>query len=129
MATRSVIAIRESNRIIGVYCHWDGDIDHNGWILLENYSDETKLRKLIENGCISSLRKRIGTKHDFNNPPKDETTFYHRDRGDNLSVLSWKNEDKMVEDMYECEYFYLWENGIWSVSQGKGFWPLSEDFE
>jgi len=129
MATRSVIAIRESNRIIGVYCHWDGDIGHNGKILLENYSDETKLRKLIENGCISSLRKRIGTKHDFNNPPKDETTFYHRDRGDNLSVLSWKDENEMVEDMYDCDYFYLWDNGQWLVSEGKGFMTLEGCFE
>nr|QMP83787.1 MAG: hypothetical protein [Caudoviricetes sp.] len=124
MATRSVIAIRESNRIIGIYCHWDGDIDHNGKILLNNYSDETKLRKLIENGSISSLGPRIGTKHDFNNPPKDETTFYHRDRGEPINVMNFKNAQEMMDIMNDCEYFYLWENGNWSVSEGNEVNPL-----
>ena len=130
MSTRSVIAKMNPNgSVTGVYCHWDGYPEHNGKILLENYSDKTKLSKLIENGAISSLRSRIGTKHNFDNPPKNETTFYHRDRGDNLSVSSWKNVQEMMDSMYDCEFFYVYDDcylftGEWLLCDKTGFSPV-----
>lgn len=122
MSTRSVIAIQNPNKTItGVYCHSDGYVSYNGKILVENYSDETKIKKLLENGGISSLDKRIGTKHDFNNRPRGETTFYHRDRGESLEIHTWKNSTEMFKEMDGCEFFYVWNGKEWLVSEGLTF--------
>ena len=37
MGTRSFIAQRVGDEYVGVYCHWDGYLEHNGRILLEHY--------------------------------------------------------------------------------------------
>ena len=47
MATRSCIGIKHGDVIKSVYCHWDGYLDHNGKILLENYKDPFKVQLLI----------------------------------------------------------------------------------
>lgn len=126
MSTRSVIAKKTDSGYVGVYCHFDGDISYNGKILLENYSDETKLDKLLEQGSISSLGKRIGTKHSFNDRPKNETTFYHRDRGEKLVIHTWKTPYIMMLEMTGCEFFYVWNDGEWFVSEGGSFSKLKD---
>jgi hypothetical protein len=87
MATRSLIGIKNSNphlpgEIDYIYCHWDGYLENNGKILLENYTDPFKLQKLIDTGDLSSLAPEIGEKHDFDNPVEGVCTFYGRDRGE-----------------------------------------------
>lgn len=127
MSTRSVIAKKTEDGFVGVYCHSDGYISYNGKILFENYSDETKLDKLISQGSISSLRPRIGTKHSFNDRPENESTFYHRDRGERLVIHTWKTLYQMICSMGDCEYFYVWNDGEWVVSNGdESFKKLSE---
>jgi hypothetical protein len=43
MGTRSTIAIQNAdNTVTGIYCHWDGYVEHNGKILNENYTTESK---------------------------------------------------------------------------------------
>lgn len=124
MSTRSIVAMKSKNGYTGVYVHFDGYISGVGKTLLNHYSDETKLQKLIEQGAISSLGKRIGTKHSFDDRPKNETTFYHRDRGEPLKTLRFSTVKEMF---YECDYFYIWENGEWEVSAyGKQFEKLAE---
>ena len=126
MSTRSVIAIKNAdNTITGVYAHFDGYLEHNGKILFENYSDNTKLHKLIEQGAISILKSRIGRKHKFG-ADTDSTTFYHRDRGEALRVSTWKNEKQMILDMSACEYFYVFEDNTWKYSKGDEFYNLEE---
>ena len=126
MSTRSVIARKTENGLVGVYCHFDGDISYNGKILFENYSNETKLDKLIGQGSISSLGKRIGTKHSFNDRPKNETTFYHRDRGEKLVTYMWKTPYIMMLEMTDCEFFYVWKDGEWIVNEGNEFRKLKD---
>ena len=126
MSTHSVIAKKTDNGLVGVYCDSDGYISYNGKILFENYSDETKLDKLIEQGSISSLGKRIGTKHSFNDRPKNETTFYHRDRGEKLVTYTWKTPYIMMLEMSDCKFFYVWNDGEWLVSEGKSFSKLKD---
>jgi len=56
MATRSTISIRnEDDTVTSIYCHWDGYIDHNGRILVENYKTEEEVRALLALGNLSSL--------------------------------------------------------------------------
>lgn len=135
MATRSAIAVTHGTVVKGVYCHWDGYIEHNGKILQEHY-DSAKANNLVALGDISSLRPTIGEQHPFSSVgvmPSAEydakygemTTFYGRDRGE--SGTEWKvfaDADEFVGhfDGCGCEYFYLMHEGVWYVNQyGRGW--------
>ena len=56
MSTRSNIGIQnEDGSVEMVYCHWDGYLSNNGAILRKHYLTESKIRKLIAGGDMSSL--------------------------------------------------------------------------
>ena len=138
MGTRSTIALEYADGTVEqVYCHWDGYLEHNGKILQEHYSDPFKLRDLIDQGGISSLGKSIGKKHPFS-PAYNETdpvkkaaveteyeaaqeagytTFYARDRGEDLTVEKFKDFADYVENHQYEEYEYILRN-----VDGKATW-------
>lgn len=144
MATRSTIALEFADGTVGaVYCHWDGYLDHNGKILLNNYTDPYKLRELIELGSVSSLRDEIGVKHPTDAPSRfadpvayeafqekygHMTTFHDRDFGQSESAASYfKDFDEYVKEHDYQEYEYILRNdGVWYVSQGDEYVPLME---
>ncbi len=144
MATRSTIAIeREDGTVAQVYCHWDGYLDHNGRILLEHYQDPAKVEQLIAHGSISSLKPEIGEKHDFdwyfNKSEISEemkqiyenrwTTFYHRDRGEDLEVTKFWNFDMYRTSAVFEEYDYIYRSGKWYVQvHGRGWSSLEKAF-
>lgn len=120
MATRSAIAIMHGERAKSVYCHWDGYLEHNGY-LLQNFYDSTQTNLLISMGDISSLGANIGDKHEFGEKfDADEfkdtrCTFYNRDRGEDTTWRSFGTLDEMVE-YYKgswCEYLYIMKDGVW----------------
>ena len=131
MATRSSIAMKTENGIRGIYCHWDGYPEHNGDILSKHYIDPAKVKELIDLGDISSLRKEIGEKHSFDARYSDQldlecmfadwTLAYHRDRGEpwaNTAPQTYATV-KEWQEAFEgsgCEYFYLFDNNKWEVS-------------
>jgi hypothetical protein len=130
MATRSTIALEFADGTVQqVYCHWDGYLEHNGKILKEHYSDPFKLRDLIDLGSISSLQQDIGEKHAFSHfdteMTQDEyyekfgkmTTFYARERGEELRVNKFKDLKDYYENFYGEEYDY-----ILSPRDGKPQW-------
>jgi hypothetical protein len=130
MATRSAIGIKlENGNIMAVYCHWDGYPSHNGAILAENYTDPEKIKALISLGDISSLRPEIGIQHPFDTyylseeekeKYKDMTTFYGRDRGEEdcgFHILESEADFLEYYDPTGAEYFYLYENGKWKISE------------
>lgn len=126
MGTRSRIAKEDSTGITMVYCHWDGYLDHNGRILLEHYQDAAKVDELLSFGDISSLGKEVGTKHNFDEKPKDQTNYYGRDRGE--SNIEAKHFPKLVSipgSLYE-EFFYLYRDGKWYFSDHGNFNDLLE---
>ena len=126
MSTRSTIAIFENGTINGVYCHFDGYFSGVGATLNEHYTNEEKVRELISQGGISTLEASIGQEHSFNDRPEGQTTFYHRDRGELLRVHTWVSAEKMQEDMYDCEFFYLFLDGVWCGAKGNDkFQPLT----
>ena len=56
MSTRCRIGIQnQDGTITSVYCHHDGYLEHVGNILVKHYTDESKIRKLMELGDMSSL--------------------------------------------------------------------------
>jgi hypothetical protein len=143
MATRSAIGyVTESGTIMAAYCHWDGYLSHNGQILNSHYTDENKIVELILGGEMSSLGSEIGVKHPFDKYDlSDEekakfenmTTYYGRDRGEiDTDHKVFKSIEEFVEyyDGIGVEYFYLYNEGKWLVSQyGKDFESLTEALE
>ena len=115
MSTRSYIAIQnEDKTVTSVYAHWDGYPSHNGRILLESYQDETKIRKLISMGSISSLDVEIdipgGSDHSFDKKIDGITVFYSRDRDEDLAVDNFDTIGKfnnMVKKSW-AEYVYVY---------------------
>lgn len=137
MGTRSTIALEFADGTVEqVYCHWDGYLEHNGRILFEHYSDPFKLRDLIDQGGISSLGEGIGKAHPFsqfeinkNDPDIDKllalhdlaekegwTTFYARDRGEDLDKHTYKDfQDYKANHQYEEYEYILRRDGDWYV--------------
>jgi hypothetical protein len=121
MATRSTIALEYADGTVGqVYCHWDGYLDNNGKILLKHYQDPFKLRKLMDLGDLSSLRKDIGVQHSFDKAGpehEDSCTFYGRDRGESsIEAKSFKDFADYAENHQHEEYEYiLRKDGNWYV--------------
>ena len=153
MGTRSTIALEFADGTVEqVYCHWDGYLSHNGLILQEHYSDPFNLRDLIDLGGISSLGKSIGKKHPFG-PAYNETdavkkakiqkevdeareagytTFYTRDRGEDLTIEKFNDYADYVENHQYEEYEYILRQvdgkAVWFVSFGDGFVTLESAF-
>lgn len=121
MGTRSRIGVMHGENCKSIYVHWDGYLDHNGRILLEHY-DSSKANHLVALGDASSLGTEVfipeGVEHSFDNPEKNITTFYGRDRGE--TGTSWETDDtfeKFLERANNCgaEYYYVMRDGVWYV--------------
>jgi hypothetical protein len=129
MSTRSVIAVMHGDRAKAVYCHWDGYVAHNGYILQTCY-DSVKANKLVSLGNLSSLGADIGEAHDFGRTMTDDMyadiggqvscskdcTFYGRDRGE--EDTGYKSFDTLnaLLNYYEgswCEYAYILKGNEW----------------
>jgi hypothetical protein len=114
-----------------VYCHWDGYLEYNGKMLLENY-DSSKANFLVALGDISSLSKNFeipeGVEHSFDNPAKDITVFYGRDRGETGTDF---RVDHTFEDFMKrvdgccAEYYYIMKDGVWYVGDNYGSTAMS----
>lgn len=123
MGTRSNIAIKNNDGTYDfVYCHWDGYLNHNGVILWKHYRDEETIRRLVDHGDISSLRKRIDPigPHSYDDSEEDTTVFYHRDRNEDWDDVSSRNiTAEREEDLRENAFLYLWKDGEWWTCGGE----------
>jgi hypothetical protein len=111
MATRSRIAIEdEDGTIKSIYCHWDGYLEHNGVILLENYQNREKVEQLIALGNISILDKNI---------EGDESVIaYHRDYGEKLQFTTFKNVEELLDTEDGVSYIYIFtKTNVWLVNK------------
>lgn len=119
MATRSRIGImNDDGSIDSVYCHWDGYLSNNGRILVDNYSDEAKIKELISLGNLSSLDAEIHPtgRHSLVSHENGICVFYGRD-DDRKGQEAVKHRSKLdflsnAFDMWE-EYAYLFMDGKW----------------
>lgn len=119
MGTRSVIGVMHGDVCKAVYCHWDGYLSHNGRILQAHY-DSSKANHLVALGDISSLKKDIGEKHDFDDAEQEQimdmTTFYGRDRGElGCEFRSLMNFESLLHFFYSVggEFCYIMKEGVW----------------
>ena len=158
MATRSTIAIlREDGTVAKVYCHWDGYLENNGKILVENYDTAEKVEALLTGGDISSLGEVVGEKHPFDTYDKSKLTaedlalaeraeaegwtlYYGRDRGETgvepkvyKDLATYEREAQMEEYNY-CyiygEWYYVSYDGVVrSVKEGLAALAKEEELE
>lgn len=127
MSTRSNIAIRESSgEVKAIYCHFDGYVMGGvGEQLLNHYKDETKVRKLIDLGGISSLRDTI----------EETAEGAYKNRGEEKEILSFESDTdyaKCMEDDVWIEYIYMFDvdSGKWLLMTPIGHIPpLYADLE
>lgn len=123
MSTRSYICREnEDGTILGVYCHSDGYIEHNGLFLYAFYKTQKQVNDLIGLGHLSTLGTNIGHQIDFNKRYVDTAYYekvkyqccaYSRDRGEEFCIDKWKSR----EDCYKAgeEYIYIYRNNEWYV--------------
>lgn len=122
MSTRSIIAKENADgTFTGIYCHWDGYPNHNGVILVREYSDERKINKLMKLGDLSILGPEIGEKHDFNNRDNRRwCTAYGRDRGEKgTRAVKYATQDAIFEHHRWQEYVYIWRRNSGGISGGQ----------
>ena len=86
---------------IGIYCHWDGDLDSTGLVLSEDFNDYETALNLIVGGWCSGLCC-------------GHVTHYANRKG-----TKWADEkpiqgsiDTMRSQIYG-QYEYIFENGSW----------------
>ena len=103
MATRSLIGIKLGDIVKTIYCHWDGYPEHNGQLLVNNYTSPSAVFDLLELGDLSAL---------------DETpakcTAYHRDRKEPWGMvepreIAYDELDAVAKD-YDAEYVYIYND-------------------
>lgn len=126
MSTNSAIGIVERfsggdvTSVRGIYCHWDGYLEHVGSLLVKHYDTADKLRPLLALGDISELRKSVGEKHDFPDRTTAQvngwTTAYGRDRGEpGTRAVTFNAVSEFCSHYVPCgaEYLYLFDRGRW----------------
>lgn len=95
-----------------IYCHWDGDYEHAGNILLKYYNMKEKVDALITLGDLSSIEEKLNPttdSHSFLNPEPGVCVAYGRDRHEKgVGPHHCTTIDPNAE-----EYVYLYENGEW----------------
>lgn len=121
MSTRSYIAKKHpDDKFTAIYCHFDSYPEGVGQTLVDSFTDESKVDKLLELGSLSYLGSDIESENDFDNPNPDQnvTMAYHRDRGEELVIHEFSNLEEMLDfsDGTWGEYLYLFdEDNTWLV--------------
>jgi len=136
MATRSRIGLMlEDGTIKHSYCHFDGYPHGVGHTLVKHYFDIEKVKELLSFGDMSYLAPKINPNgiHNFENPEKDVTLFYNRDRGEMNDVDSVTTSiDEYLSVKYSSciDYQYVFSGGHWLVydNNDKFGWELVKKF-
>ncbi len=138
MATRSYIFKIDNNYMKGVYCHYDGYLEHNGEVLLKHYNEHKKVEELISLGDLSVLdiNCNLVDGHSFDNRIDGYTVAYHRDRNEEFSQMKVECSDlinaiehfKSICDDGMIEYCYVFYNDIWYVYFNRRLYALKFDY-
>lgn len=118
MATRSVVAYGEQERMEGFYVHWDGYPEETGRSLAEYYGSSEAAEALSDFGLFGGMREIPQPSEETGNNPgwfseiAPTEIFFH---GCEMS------EEPMyqgtLEEVWEsgfaadCQYFYWWDSG------------------
>jgi hypothetical protein len=103
--------VRDDATVRAIYCHWDGYPAHVGILLKAFYDTADTLTALLDRGDVSSLGSTL-----------EETTFYRGRGEDDVFAKEFTDIAEAVEYYTGswCEYFYIFEDGIWTVRDRHG---------
>ena len=123
MSTNSTIAVKTDNGYNTIYCHNDGYFDYMYPMLDTWYNSQERAEALVNLGDASFIAKRLcpsqDSHHSFDNPEKDVSIFYHRDRGEPWEYTSpalYRTKEEVLAIQY---YAYIFENGCWTAYAGR----------
>tara|TARA_R110000824_G_scaffold386613_1_gene581594 strand:- start:547 stop:966 length:420 start_codon:yes stop_codon:yes gene_type:complete len=107
MSTRSnIVLLKENGACSAVYCHYDGYLEHNGKMLVDNYTSTEDVRALVAMGNIRSLKPTLDemVEEDYEEPPQN--------------FKSLRAYMSQVDTLF-IEFIYMWseENESWWVSR------------
>lgn len=115
MSTRSNICyVRSDYTLLAAYCHFDGNVKHQGPILLKHYNSRELAEELVLNGYISGLAPTI---EEINN------RRVHKDKPDLYESLG-EYLTKVPSDI-ECTYVWGCGVGFANVPEWRVFIPQS----
>lgn len=105
MSTRAAIIEKTETGYRGIYCHHDGYFEGVGRTLIDFYSDDDKVKALIDLGDISSLGE-----------INDSALAYTRNLGEDYEdnkPLEGKSLDEVKNKIGHDGHVYIW-NGKWN---------------
>lgn len=94
-------AVTLKGEYIGIYCHWDGNLDSTGDVLRESFNDyETALNLIVGGWCSGIACGRV--------------SHYANRKGDEWADIKpiQGSIDTMRSQIYG-QYEYIFENGSW----------------
>jgi hypothetical protein len=117
MSTNSFIGkLLPDGKIKSIYCHWDGKPSHNGKILKEHYTDETKIDTLLELGSLEVLDKEIGNQLGKFDARDRQCVFLGRDNGhNNVGPNIYDDIETWMNSKPSIEWLYLWDGKEWKT--------------
>jgi hypothetical protein len=106
MSTNSLIGLLSDDGLTVkyVYCHWDGNKEHNGEILKKFYNTKNKLLNLIDNGISSVLSCLYKEDGSFDHNPTELNTFYP-----DISIEEYADKPP------EYVYLFLPKTNTWTL--------------
>lgn len=149
MSTRSRIAmLANDNKVVSIYCHFDGYPDGVGKYLLNFHNTEEKVSMLISLGDLSCLHEHLepieeaevayfwgkGTpptvkkeEHSFENPQKNVTIAYHRDRQEDFGQHIHESLEEYNKNGDFQAYNYLWKDNKWFIKHNAKWIELTQN--
>lgn len=107
MATRSNIFCKVGDTYTKSYCHWDGFIEHNGFIIVNKYNSQKSAEKLVNMGYLMSLSL-------------DDNRIEPAQQGGDQAI-NCRNPMEHPEDYFAQDYNYLWDGERWLYSNTNEF--------
>jgi hypothetical protein len=119
---QSTIAFkRKDGAYLQIYCFINGDLQHNGVILLNHFNDEKSIQNLLKLGNLFKLGPLLkpskSVVHTFKNPAPNVCIAYGRDRGRaTVEPQYYANSQQFIKYRMFRQFNYLFVKNMWMVN-------------
>lgn len=120
MSTRSyILKEQDDGSYVGIYCHNDGYLTHNGAILIDHYNSKEKVDELLKIGNLSVLGSRVNPdpkrphSFDFRSRQPGVCVAYGRDRGEKNQEAKVESLDMISNDAWIAYSYVFTKDGKW----------------
>jgi hypothetical protein len=107
MSTRSLIGFQDNQGVVGIYCHYDGNPEHVGKILIEHHNSTPAMLKLITGAQIRNF---------------DHDGQYARftDDGDESAAETFESVEQALNDCFDYVYLFTDKWECYTLARGIG---------